>query len=150
MSDSGQSYKKSVIPLYLEVRPSRVFLALSLALHGAAIFSITQADMNIAWQLLIIAMVLFSASQSHRLGSRHYRLQWRKDRRWEVRYPSGDKHTGKMLKGTFFNPWLVILALQTGRKRKEFILIPKDAITRGDFIRLRARLKVEANTAITH
>lgn len=148
MNDSGQSYKKSVIPLFLEVRPSRSFQAFSLALHGAAVFAITQTSLAIPWQLLIIATILISAYSAHKLGSRTYRLQWRQDKRWEVRYPCGDKRTGKMLRGTFFNPWLVILALRTGNSRKDYILIPRDAIPRDDFTRLRVRLKIEAESAI--
>ena len=148
MNDSDQSYKKSVIPLFLEVRPSRIFQALSLTLHGAAIYSVTQTDLALQWVALAAAVILVSAYYAHSLGSRTYRLQWRQDKRWEIRFPSGDKRTGKMLRGTFFNPWLVVLALRTGNTRKDIIIIPKDSISADDFIRLRARLKVEAKSAI--
>ncbi len=148
MNDSDQSYKKSVIPLFLEVRPSRVFQAFSLTLHGAAIYAVTQTRLELQWIALAAAVILASAYYAHKLGSRSYRLQWREDKRWEVRFPSGDKRTGKMLKGTFFNPWLVVLVLRTGNTRKDTIIIPKDSISADDFIRLRARLKVEAKVAI--
>ncbi len=149
MNDSEQSYKKSVIPLFLEVRPSRIFQAVSLSLHGAAVFAITQTSVQIHWMALFIACILISAYFAHSLNARTYRLQWRKDRRWEVRYPCGDKRTGKMLRGTYFNPWIVILALRTGSTRKDVILILRDSISPDDFRRLRARLKIEAKVAIT-
>lgn len=148
MNDSDQSYKKSVIPLFLEVRPSRIFQAFSLTLHGAAVYSITQTSLELQWVALATAVILVSAYYAHSLGSRSYRLQWRQDKRWEIRFPSGDKRTGKMLKGTFFNPWLVVLALRTGNTRKDIIIIPKDSISADDFIRLRTRLKIEAKAAI--
>ena len=149
MSGTDQSYKKSVIPLFLEVRPSRSFLALALLLHGAALFAVTRIAIGYEWQLLLAALVLFSAYQSFKLGNRSYRLQWRKDKRWEVRYPCGDKRTGKMLAGTYFNPWLVVLNLRTGSTRKDVILIPRDAISGDEFTRLQARLKIEAKSAIS-
>ncbi|MDO6459783.1 hypothetical protein Q4485_03660 [Granulosicoccaceae sp. 1_MG-2023] len=149
MNDSDQSYKKSVIPLFLEVRPSPSFQALALLLHGAALFAVTRTSLGLEWQALIAALVLFSAYQSFKLSNRSYRLQWRKDQRWEVRYPCGDKRTGKMLPGTYFNSWLVVLNLRTGSTRKDLILIPKDAISPDEFTRLRARMKIEAKNAIS-
>ena len=119
-------------------------------LHGAAIFAVTQTSLEIQWIALIIAAILVSAYYTHKLGMRSYRLQWREDRRWEVRFPCGDKRTGKMLPGTFFNPWFVILALRTGSTRKDIILIPRDAIAPDEFTRLRARLKIEAKAAIAN
>ncbi len=149
MSDSQQSYKKSIIPLFLEVRPSRIFQAVSLMLHGAAIFAITQTALEIQWISLIIAGILISTWYSHKLGTRTYRLQWRADHRWEVRFSSGEKRTGKMLSGTTFNPLIVILALRTGQRRTDYILIPRDSIPPDDYVRLRARLRIEAEKAIT-
>jgi hypothetical protein len=124
-------------------------LSISLLLHGAAVFAVTQTSLQIQWIALASCVILFSAYFSHKLNTRSYRLQWREDRHWEIRYPCGDKRTGKMLRGTFFNPLLIILALRTGSTRKDYILIPRDSIPESDYTRLRARLKIEAKKAIT-
>ncbi len=148
MNDSAQSYKKSVIPLFLEVKPSRTFQGISLMLHGASIFAMTQTTLEPVWVILMIGCILISAYFSHILGNRTYRLQWRANRSWEVRFSSGEKRTGRMLAGTTFNPFVIILALRTGESRKDYIMIPRDSIPTEDYIQLQARLRVEADKAI--
>ncbi len=148
MNDSTTLYTKSIIPLFLEVGPSRVFQAISLTLHGASIFAMTQTAFESQWITVAIIGILISAWFSHHLGNRTYRLQWRADCRWEIRFSSGEKRTGKMLAGTFFNSFVTILALQTGQSHIDRIMIPRDSIPTDDYIHLQARLRVEAEKAI--
>ncbi|MEX1080386.1 MAG: protein YgfX [Halofilum sp. (in: g-proteobacteria)] len=68
-------------------------------------------------------------------------LRWQADGYWEQ---PGVEEPACLLASTFLSRWLVVLALDDGRRVRRWA-IPRDAVPAAQWRRLRARLRVEGS-----
>lgn len=126
-------------PLRLEVRPSRALRVALVLLHVlAALAALALLPLPAPWVLAGAAVLIASGGIEWRRARQHQRLLWRADGAWEHPGATGEC---RLHASTFVSPWLVVLALQDGRRVRRWVLV-RDALPPVVWRRLRARLHV--------
>ncbi len=125
-------------PLTLEPRPSPLLGGLLVLLHALAAGALLLVPPT--WGA--VGGVLLCASGVHewRRARRPLWLRWRADDAWEH---SGSDAPSSLHGSSFLSPWLIVLALDDGRRIRRWVLA-RDALVPAQWRRLRARLQVAA------
>jgi len=133
-------------PLYLELRPSRIFALVLLVIHLGAVGCLLMVPLP--WPVRVVAAgtVLFSFRYTlfRRALLRHDKsvtaLLWDDLGEWKLFFSSGEE-AARLEPDTFVSSWLVVLnfsaASATGRHS---VVIFPDSLDRESFRRLRVRL----------
>ncbi|HXH04399.1 MAG TPA: protein YgfX [Candidatus Competibacteraceae bacterium] len=130
----------------LELRPSRILLAVLAALHLLALFGLALAAAPLAMRLVLVPLVLVSAVWQGwcyavpRSPVCVRRLGWMAQQGWWLEYGDGRRQAAQ-LHAAFVQSWVVVLAFGTGRLRHRGLVIPSDAADADALRRLRAQLQ---------
>ena len=81
---TNQSFEKSAIPLLLALKPSRARRIVTVFCHFAAILAVFLANLPLALQLLISAVIVYSLHHNYRSDGQSQRVIWRSGNRWVI------------------------------------------------------------------
>lgn len=141
------SSQKSVTPLHLKPRRSRLLAGFILATHGGAIVLLLVSLPLWAGLLLSAGVVasLVTTLNRHVLmrgPNAFVELNWDSAGNWSLLDRDGKTHRAHLLRSSYLYVNLVILNFEVNRRNRSIILLP-DAIDRDTLRRLRVRLNIE-------
>ncbi len=129
-----------VAPLTLEPGASPTLRTILLGLYGLAAGGLLW--LPVAWAVLgMLVLAVSGVGEWRRQAKTAVCLHWQSDGYWEQPDVEG---LSCLHASTFLSPWLVVLALDDGRRVRRWA-IPRDAVPAVQWRRLRARLRVEGS-----
>lgn len=99
------------------------------------------------WGLAALPFVAGFALRETRQSQRIPRLEWRGDGGWRIATSRG-RQQAVLCRQTVVTPWLVVLVLAAGHRRRcRRITLARDAVPVETWRRLRVRLRIEGASA---
>ncbi len=137
------------VPLYLELRPSRIFAALLLVIHGGAAGCVLIVPLPWPVRVLLVGIILFSLRYTISRWAllRHNKavtaLLWDDLGEWKLFSRDGKEMAVRLEPDSFVSPWWVVLNFSAidASGRYSTVLFP-DSLDGESFRRLRVRLRI--------
>lgn len=126
----------------LGTTPSRFFLRLSLALHGAALFALFQTGAGWALRLALGVVIIAAAALAWRAERRRTVILREAGEEWWL--DNGRRRGMVRLRRSSVWRYLVVMEFAgdpEGRRWRERVVVWPDAVAPDDFRRLRVRLR---------
>ena len=145
--NSPNLFSKSAEPLYLQVKPSRLFAGFLILGHMTAALALMYIDLPTPAQILLGLMLATSLYRTLSLyvlmnSSRSIlRLVWDASGKWRVWDGSGREHEATLTPDYFVHPKLIILGLKLQGVGRRAILLWPDSLDTEITRRLRRRLR---------
>lgn len=138
------SSPRSVAPLHLEPRPSRLLRGLILAFHLGGIALSLSLSVAAPWHVALPLLLCGSCLHALRRAAAPPVLLWDGDGEWHLLVPEAEEALA-LLPESFVAPWLVVLNFRrTADGRRLSVPLLPDSLVAGELRRLRAALRLRA------
>ncbi len=143
---------KYATPLHLELKPSRLLLALLCFMYGGAALVLLIIPIPVWFSVFLIFLValdLYLQINLHvlmRSKKSVVRLIWLESHQWKIFDCNGECVEGALIGQSYLHTGLVVLRFKTITKKRRAVIVFIDSMASESHRKLRVRLRLQAHS----
>ncbi len=111
-------------------------------MHGVAVIAALLNTLLISYQFIIIFSIIINLILQIRAANNSLSIVYNAISGWKIAYSTNDYYSISILSSTVMSPYFIVLHFYRQNKKKQTILICRDALNTDEFRKLLVALKI--------